>query len=279
MSERIIMKVLKFTYHMDIQFDMPVKDHHFTLKCLPHSGQGQLIESMHYEVYPNRYISRSTDSYKNECIYGFCEEEHDHFTVDVDGVARTGIKKTGVDSEDFPKSIYKYQTEHTMPGEAMQSYHDELLEKFDREREEQDVFDTEEMALFYMHCLFQDFTYETGSTVIETTAEKAFQLGRGVCQDYTHILLGLLRMEHIPCRYVTGMMEGEGFSHAWVEVYTEKGWLALDPTNDQRVTDGHIRISIGRDYRDCMLNQGIFIGCEGKAVQTQTIRVEVTEIG
>ena len=67
------MKILKFLYQMKIEFDMPVKDHHFTLKCIPHDGQGQVIESIRCKVYPNRYISRSTDSFANECIYDFFE--------------------------------------------------------------------------------------------------------------------------------------------------------------------------------------------------------------
>lgn len=263
------MKILKFLYHMEIRFDMPVKDHHFTLKCIPHSGQGQIVESMNFQVYPNRYISRSRDSFSNECIYGFCEEEHDHFIVDVEGVVRTGMERWEDARRDPPKSILKYQTDQTRPGEALRAYHDQL-------EKEATARDT---AVSCMHRLYRDLTYESGATRIGTSAEEALQMKRGVCQDYTHILLGLLRMDGIPCRYVTGMLEGEGLSHAWAEAYTEDGWIALDPTNDVAVTDGHISISRGCDYRDCMLNQGIFTGCNGKAVQHQTIQVEVKEIG
>lgn len=273
------MKILKFHYHMEIQFDMPVKEHHFTLKCLPLSGHGQLVESINYQVFPNRYISRSSDSFSNECIYGYCEEEHDHFMVDVRGIVRTGMEESRTDGMEPVKSIFRYQTKQTMPGTKMQRYHEEIEKEFRQAEDTGSGKTLEKKALFYMHRLHQDFTYESGTTKIETTAEDALQMGHGVCQDYTHILLGLLRMEQIPCRYVAGMMEGEGFSHAWAEVCTEEGWIALDPTNDLKVTDGHISISRGRDYKDCMLNQGIFTGCKGKAVQEQTIKVEVTEIG
>ena len=101
------MKIMKFLYHMEIRFDMPVKEHHFTLKCTPHSGQGQLVESVSSRVYPNRYISRSSDSFSNECIYGYCEEEHDHFMVDVEGVVRTGMERIDHERQDPPKSIFK----------------------------------------------------------------------------------------------------------------------------------------------------------------------------
>ena len=277
------MKILKFLYQMKIEFDMPVKGHHFTLKCIPHDGQGQVIEGIRYKVYPNRYISRSTDSFANECIYGFCEEEHDHFMVEVEGVARTGVG--GVCDEDPSKSIFKYQTQHTMPGEELIAYHRKLDEQYPGRKAACGETDTcesktgiEGRAIFYMHSLYRDFVYESGSTAIGTTAEEALVQGKGVCQDYAHILLSLLRQDGIPCRYVAGMMFGEGFSHAWVEVYCEKGWIALDPTNDLVVDDSHIAISRGRDYSDCLLNQGIFVGTRGKAQQIQTILVEVWEM-
>ena len=129
-----------------------------------------------------------------------------------------------------------------------------------------------------MHRLHRDIAYEQGVTTVATTAEEAMRLRKGVCQDYAHILLSLCRMEKIPCRYVVGMMLGEGLSHAWVEVCDAGTWVALDPTNDLIVDDGYIKISCGRDYKDCMLNQGVFTGSSGRATQKQEISVFVEEI-
>ena len=132
--------------------------------------------------------------------------------------------------------------------------------------------------MLYMHSIYSDYVYKSGTTQIATTAEEAFAQGYGVCQDYSHILISLLRMESIPCRYVTGMMLGEGLSHAWVEFYSDGKWIAVDPTNDTVVKDDHIRIAAGRDYSDCSINQGLFTGCDGKAKQYQNICVSVEEI-
>ncbi len=299
------MKVLKFRYYMDIRFDAPVKDHHFTLKCLPRNGQGQLVESMTYEVFPNHYVATATDSFSNRYIYGFSPAEHDHFTVDVEGVVRTGMGATTLDLVDPPKSIFKYQTKHTAPTAAIKEYHASIRGEYansvqeahgvptpsapngggsqeseaPRNSGQDDTPDVEQRATFYMHCLHRDFVYESGATNIATTAGDAFDLGKGVCQDYTHVLLSLLRLESIPCRYVTGMIEGEGLSHAWVEFHNGQQWVGLDPTNDIKVTDGHISISRGRDYKDCMVNKGLFVGTTGNALQHQTISVEVETIG
>lgn len=272
------MKILKFHYHMEIQFDIPVRKHHFTLKCTPRTGLYQSVESVSYSVFPNRYISESYDSNSNRCIYGFCEEEHDHFLVDVSGIVRTGVNLQN-NIVDFPKSILGYQTIHTEPGDALIYYHEKLKKEYLESCINTDKDHIRNLTLFFMHRLYGDFIYEGGITEIETTAEEAFKIGKGVCQDYTHILLSILRMEKIQCRYVTGMMIGEGLSHAWLEVYTGNEWIAVDPTNDALVGDDYISISRGRDYKDCMLNQGIFTGCNGKASQKQDIIVEVSEIG
>ena len=273
------MKRLKFHYHMEIQFDIPVHDHHFTLKCLPRRDAGQQVEKIRYEVYPNYFISIGMDSFQNETIYGFCQEEHDHFTVDVQGTVKTGLSDRITADSCGGDLIYKYQTPHTMPGGQIMAYHRKLEASFLRVFVQEEQKNTLARTMYYMQWLHEDFGYESGATLISTTAEEAFTTGRGVCQDYAHIFLSLLRMAQIPCRYITGMMIGEGFSHAWVEVLTEEGWIAVDPTNGHLVGADYICIAKGRDYKDCLLNQGVFTGCGGKAAQTQTIHAEVREIG
>ena len=83
-------------------------------------------------------------------------------------------------------------------------------------------------------------------------------------------------MAGIQARYAAGMLIGEGLSHAWVEVAQEGRWYGLDPTNGVRVLENHIKISHGRDYGDCLLNQGVFTGT---ANQQQTVSVTVEEAG
>ena len=81
-------------------------------------------------------------------------------------------------------------------------------------------------------------------------------------------------MAGIPARYVAGMLIGEGASHAWVEVYDNERWYGLDPTNMLEVNEEHIKISNGRDYGDCILNQGIMTGI---AKQDQEVEILVEE--
>ena len=88
-------------------------------------------------------------------------------------------------------------------------------------------------------------------------------------------MAALCRLNGLPARYVSGMLIGEGFSHAWVEVFCNGRWYGFDPTNDVLVTDSHIKIGVGRDAYDCQINRGII---KGGGSQTQTVEVKVNEI-
>jgi transglutaminase-like putative cysteine protease len=115
-----------------------------------------------------------------------------------------------------------------------------------------------------MHWVYQNFQYEHDVTGVYTTASEALKLGRGVCQDYAHIMLALCRLCGLPARYVSGHMLGEGGTHAWVEVLVpgEQPGTALavpfDPTHDRRAGLSYLTIATGRDYFDVAPTSGTY---------------------
>jgi transglutaminase-like putative cysteine protease len=119
-----------------------------------------------------------------------------------------------------------------------------------------------------MSLLSDRFVYAPGKTHAKTTAEEAAAQMQGVCQDEAHIMLSLLRMKGIPCRYIVGYMLGEGSTHAWVEVLQGETWIGLDPTNHRTVNDEYIVISAGRDANDCPVNRGVFSGAAEQQSQS-----------
>jgi transglutaminase-like putative cysteine protease len=127
--------------------------------------------------------------------------------------------------------------------------------------------------------IFKNFIYTKGITTINTTLDEALELKKGVCQDFAHLLLQLLRTAGIPSRYVSGYIcpnendyRGEGATHAWVEIFTpNQGWLGLDPTNNIWTMDNHVKLSVGRNFNDCTLVKGTF-----KGVSRQTLSVTVS---
>jgi transglutaminase-like putative cysteine protease len=107
-------------------------------------------------------------------------------------------------------------------------------------------------------------TYQVGVTGVQTPAAMALYLGGGVCQDYAHILLCVLRLLDVPARYVSGHLLGEGVPHAWVEalVVTPNGVevIAYDPTHRRRAGLQYITVAVGRDFADVSPTSGSFTG-------------------
>ena len=133
-----------------------------------------------------------------------------------------------------------------------------------------------QLPAFLCHAVYQYMNYMPGVTHFGTTAEQACQCQAGVCQDYAHIMLSLLRLHHVPCRYVAGIMVGTGKSHAWVQAWQDGRWYGYDPTNDIRVTDSHISFACGRNCMDTLVNRGVF---RGSAQQKMYVTATAVEVG
>ena len=116
----------------------------------------------------------------------------------------------------------------------------------------------------------RDMAYEPGSTQVDTPPEEAFARGAGVCQDFTHIMIGCLRAIGVPAAYVSGFLrtsppegqerlEGADAMHAWVRAWCGPGfgWVEYDPTNGIRVGEQHIVVAYGRDYGDVAPVRGV----------------------
>ena len=143
-----------------------------------------------------------------------------------------------------------------------------------------DLIDT---LLDMNQSVFRDYKYEKGSTTILTTPFEVYAERRGVCQDFTNLLICLARLLGIPARYVCGylytgpkhhnraMAEA---THAWAQVYLpEVGWKGFDPTNGVLTQTDHLRVAVGRNYIDATPTSGtIFVGGGG----TETLEVSVT---
>jgi transglutaminase-like putative cysteine protease len=113
--------------------------------------------------------------------------------------------------------------------------------------------------------VYQSMTYQDGITGVRTTASEALSIGRGVCQDYAHLMLAVARACHLPSRYVSGHLVGEGGTHAWVEVIlpTRDGtgdaiaWT-FDPTHAGRGGLNYVTIAVGGDYGDVAPTSGTY---------------------
>ena len=134
-----------------------------------------------------------------------------------------------------------------------------------------------EAARALMSKIHKEFTYKTASTSIETPLETVAASRTGVCQDFSHVMIGALRSYGLAARYVSGYLRGDAdfqgaqASHAWVSVFVPNvGWVDFDPTNNVMPSTGHLTIAWGRDFGDVTPVNGITLG-GGK----HTLEVEV----
>ncbi len=136
--------------------------------------------------------------------------------------------------------------------------------------------------------LKRDFRYEPGLTDVDSSPAVFFEEGGGVCQDFSHAALGILRRARVPARYASGYvydpatdpshatLRGAAASHAWVQAWhPDLGWVGLDPTNDKLVDWQYVRVALGRDYGDVRPVRGIF---RGEGEQSLSVSVEVTRL-
>jgi transglutaminase-like putative cysteine protease len=141
-----------------------------------------------------------------------------------------------------------------------------------------------EAVLAVSEWVHDKLTYQRGTTGVHSSAVDAWQAREGVCQDYAHLTLALLRSIGIPSRYVSGYLHtkpnakvGEtvvGESHAWIEAWTG-GWWGFDPTNDVEVGPRHIWVALGRDYADVSPLKGTYSGGAATAIE---VSVDVTRL-
>jgi transglutaminase-like putative cysteine protease len=123
--------------------------------------------------------------------------------------------------------------------------------------------------------VYDHFKYIKDLTTVETTLDEVWKLKAGVCQDFAHFLLVLLRQINIPSRYVSGYicpnnsgMRGEGATHAWIEAFIPgNGWVGFDPTNNCVVDDLHVRLAVGRSFSDCSPVKGTYKGAAGQTLE------------
>jgi transglutaminase-like putative cysteine protease len=145
------------------------------------------------------------------------------------------------------------------------------------------------LAVDLCNRIHADFTYDSDATDVATRAADAFALKRGVCQDFTHIMIAGLRGLGIPAGYVSGFLrtipppgkerlEGADAMHAWAKVWCgrQAGWLELDPTNGMAASSDHITVGYGRDYSDVAPIVGVLKTAGGQAGEQS---VDVVPVG
>lgn len=259
----MIVKRYLYNYQTIIHFSSPVTNHFFSLRCMPCVNVCQQVVKRDMFLHPSDYLIYGADAWGNPLQYGSRTEAHDAFIFVSSGEAKLSPYRI---PEPTPGYVFQVESALTGLSDSMKAFLAELEPKKSKE------LDCVQLLAEKIHAYM---CYSPGSTRIDTTAMEAFQQKKGVCQDYAHILIALCRACGIPARYVNGFMQGIGATHAWVEVLVNGEWKGIDPTNNQLIEYGYIKLAHGRDALDCRVNRGVYTG---HPTEQTEIRVIVEEL-
>lgn len=230
------------------------------LRLTPRSHDGQYVRRQRIEVSEDCRLTERTDAFGN-IIHTFTLVGHfESLEVSVDLEIETedtaGVVRDAVDR--LPLPLYLRETDLTDPDPAMLDFAHEAIAGVD---------DPVDRMHALMNGLRERMTFESGSTVVQTTAARAFAQGHGVCQDFAHIFIGCARSLGVPARYVSGyLIHPDGpvdqqAGHAWVEAHVgDLGWVAFDPANGICTTDQYVRVAVALDYLGAAPVRGVQVG-------------------
>lgn len=216
-----------------------------------------------------------TDAYGNQSHTLTITEPHLEVNILASGIVNVRSPDGGriTDTEPWSPLIFTIPTHLTESSTEIQAFAKRSLPR-------QQSASSREL-LYLAEQIRNAVAYQTGSTVVTTTANDALLMGRGVCQDHAHLFLACCHVMGVPARYVSGYIDPESSdhaeSHAWVDVWAQDhdyhGWISIDVTHVRLMTDSYCRLAIGRDYDTAAPVRGIR---RGGGVETLTVSVQVT---
>ncbi len=250
----------------------------------PPTLSSQMVLATDLKVRPSAARWRYTDYFGNQVITFELDEPHEHLIITAEATVETSA----------PPAPQGPLSRSELCSEQVVDFYDEFLTATPRTHLSDDVLesvrleteglDAHQAAEFVSERVRSLLSYVSGATSVQTSAQEALAQGSGVCQDFTHLGLAMLRGIGIPARYVSGYLHpdadaepgqvGQGESHAWIEYYAGL-WNSLDPTSGVRVGPRHVVVAWGRDYSDAAPLTGIY---HGAAPMEMGVSVTITRL-
>jgi transglutaminase-like putative cysteine protease len=255
-------------------YEAPAYESHNEIRLRPSDDYaGQLVLSFELEVQPHASVFEFRDYFGNRAYSISIYPPHQSLTIKTVALVERLPDLTGRPTEvPFDRFLADDETRTRVNCEFLTAtrfvpFSDRLRKFFWMARPRR----TEDVAEYVMRvvCFIRDqFGYDTGTTHVHSNLDEILNAGGGVCQDFAHLTLGVLRLAGVPARYVSGYIgphpdasgaPGEQASHAWIEALLPgAGWTGFDPTHRCRTDIRHIRVAIGRDYADAAPIRGVY---------------------
>jgi transglutaminase-like putative cysteine protease len=261
-----------------LEYPEAVREHHIELRLTPREDSHQKLINIELETEPAAGLRRYRDYYGNQVtafdiivphrrlvtrmraeVENMLENPFDFLPMP-DGEEQDWLRE----SLSTTPSLYDYILSHS-PATPLLGH---LGKRFDFPRHEpgRPVLESVQQAMEWIATVVR---YETGVTNVHSTLAEALNAGAGVCQDFAHLLIAIVRSWRIPARYVMGYLASRDeeadpsppATHAWTEVLIPgRGWSGFDATQQILANDLFIPVAVGRDYLDAAPQRGSFKG-------------------
>ena len=281
--------LLRIRHRTRFVYDAPAYESHNEVRLAPADGPGQRCVDFALATAPEAATLEYTDAFGNRVHAVSVHPPHEELTI----VAEAVVERTApppsragdVTFADFlAEDDARLQEHHDFLGPTRYVPLGTRLRRFFWQARPAPSEGVVHYAERLVASVREQFAYEPGRTTVQSTVEDILATGAGVCQDFAHLTLGLLRLAGIPARYVSGYLAlsadpaGGQATHAWVEALLPgSGWTGFDPTHRGRVGLGHVRIGVGRDYADVPPLRGVYRS-RGRS-QTMGVDVWMEELG
>jgi transglutaminase-like putative cysteine protease len=271
--------ILKVEHSTIFEYEEPIYETATEVRLHPASQiSSQQCANFSLQVNPPAPIFEYTDFYGNKVHHFNLLQSHKRVQIVATSVVETLASPAGrtVERNEIYLMDFSAESRYVHFDPSIRS----LAEQF------REIDDPYQKAMDICRHINSSFRYEPGVTDVHSTSAVVMALGRGVCQDFAHIMLAVCRELNVPARYVSGYLFGGGStpdghdeaSHAWCEVYCgdARGWTGFDPTHKTLVVDDrYIKIGTGRDYGDVPPVRGTY---KGTSAEKLSVAVRVSSL-
>lgn len=290
--------LVRISHRTQFVYDQPARDSHNELRLQPLEGAGQRCLSFELIIDQPAAVLSYRDFFGNHAHSVSVSAPHRELTIVAQSLVErpeTMLEASG--DKPHPEVMFR---NFLAEDEAHIKDYCEFLNPsryVPFSKRLQNLFwmarpgDTEDVAIYVARIVAwvrDQFDYQKARTNVYSSLDDILRTGSGVCQDFAHLTIGLLRLAGVPARYVSGYLAptvlaarnaslGEQASHAWLEAWLpQEGWTGFDPTNRYRTDERHVRVAVGRDYADVPPLMGMYRSNATNQVMTVDLNVEHT---
>ncbi len=274
--------ILEIQHETYAAYSEPVRESTTEVRMEPVSNAEQSCHSFHLAVDPATETVRYQDGFGNRVHSFNLLSTHSYVRILAAGLVETSTKPREIErcADRYPLDPGSLQLEALgFLAKRGAVAHTALLDPILAGNKPVSGQPLGEWLRQVCHFIYTNFEYAPYVTLAQSPIDDVLRKRKGVCQDFTHLMISILRSFEVPARYVSGYVHRPGKdsqSHAWCEAWLpEMGWIGIDPTNDCVIDENFIKVAIGRDFSDVPPNKGLY---RGKATEKMSVRVETREL-